>query len=342
MVTLAFSAVGASAAGDLAGFSRTPHGQLLQFLRDRGHELVEPSDPSATHFLSLDHNGGSLAAAAATVARENRQLVVLEPRVVIPSNYHRSIHRKFGAIISLTPELHIENGRPFLPWPQRDWRAQPPAAGVERVPGSTAIINANKISMIAGSLYGLRRRVIEAFASASQPLTLAGSKWLRAGRAVHIENARAVAYALLNTERIDWSERAHELRLSAAVDHLGIVDDKEAVLLRSEFAVVIENSAGYISEKLFDAIIAGCVPLFVGPELGQFGIPDDVVIRMPHDANSFPEAVRTLSAERKAAVLDAGRAWLALDSTFETWAMPSALARIAAVVDENIAGGTAP
>jgi hypothetical protein len=335
MATLAIGAIGASSTGDLAGYSGTTHGQLLEFLRELGHDLVEPGDPSATHYLALDHNRHSLALVEEVVPVSNRILSVFEPRVVIPANYHRSTHKKYGSIISMTPALRVGDAPGFLPWAERDWRRQP-AAPAERVAGTTALINANKISVITGSLYGLRRQVIEAFAREGQQLTLAGSNWLRSGRPVAVENAKALAYAVLNHERIDLGELAHSLRLSPTVDHLGIVDDKDDVLVRSEFCVVIENSASYISEKLFDAIIAGCVPLFTGPELSLFDIPEDVVIRMPHSARAFPAAVRTATADEKSRVLLAGREWLARDDTWEKWAMPNALRRFAVAVDAKL------
>ena len=126
--------------------------------------------------------------------------------------------------------------------------------------------------------------------------------------------------------------------LTPTIEHLGVVDDKEGVLLRSQFAVVIENSAGYISEKLFDAVIAGCIPLFVGPELSQFGIPNDVVLRMPLRADAFPEAVQALTEAEADAILTAGRRWLASDATWERFAMPQALKRLATAVNDNIEG----
>jgi hypothetical protein len=254
----------------------------------------------------------------------NRILVVYEPRVVIPANYRPSTRRQYGTIIGMSPAA----APTFLPWPQRDWRADPVGEN-PRIPGTTALINANKLSSVRGSLYGLRRRVIAQFDADGLPLTLAGSGWDRAGRALLTENARSLAYALVNRVPIDPREWAVALPLSGSVDYIGRIEKKDDVLLRSEFAVVIENSATYVSEKLFDAVIAGCVPLYVGPSLAPFGIPETVVIALPQDPTSFTAAVRNLSAETKQKVLAAGRAWLADDQTHATWAMPSALDRLA-------------
>ena len=90
MAVVAFSAVGASASGDIAGYRGTTHGALVDYVEALSHTLVEPGDARATHYVSLDHNARSFATIAATVPVERRTLVVYEPRVVIPANYRRS------------------------------------------------------------------------------------------------------------------------------------------------------------------------------------------------------------------------------------------------------------
>lgn len=332
MAVIAFSAVGASVSHDIAGFRSTNHGELLGLLEHLGHRLVEPGDPAATHFVSLDHNRASFAAIAESIPANRRVLVVYEPRVVIPASYRPSIRRAYGTVIIMS----AAGAGPYLELPQRDWRTVPAAPGDHR-PGTAAIVNANKLSSIRGSLYGLRRRVIAQFAREQLPLTLAGANWDRRGGALLVENARAMAYAALNREVVDPREWARTVPTTRSVTYLGKVKDKEAVLLDAEFAVVIENSATYVSEKLFDAVIAGCVPLYVGPPLADYGIPEAVAVALPPKAGAFTDAVRTLTAERKRAVLDAGAAWLASDETYRRWAMPNALARLAGAIHEDIA-----
>jgi hypothetical protein len=44
------------------------------------------------------------------------------------------------------------------------------------------------------------------------------------------------------------------------------------------YALVIENSAEYMSEKLMEALFAGCIPIYVGPDPQEYGIPKELVI----------------------------------------------------------------
>lgn len=339
MAIIALSVVGASASGDLAGYEATDHGGLLHILRSRGHDIVEPSDPSATHFVAMDHNRASFHSVASRVPVGRRQLVVFEPRVVLPDNYKRTVRKHYGSVLSVGVRADM-GSRSALAWPQRDWRAHPTPTG-KHSPGTSVLINANKNSMISGSLYGLRRRVIVAFDQMNLPLTLAGSNWGRTGRDAFIENGRAVAYALVNHQKIDLAEWNRGLPLDGSVTDVGTVSDKQAVLADCEFAVVIENSATYFSEKLFDVIAAGCVPLYVGPPLADLAIPDGVAVQLDVAARpaDFIDAVLRLGAEQKDRVLQSGREWLAEESTWQTWAMPGALERLAKAIDSTIAAG---
>ena len=61
-------------------------------------------------------------------------------------------------------------------------------------------------------------------------------------------------------------------------NYKGVVDSKE-ILGNYQVALIIENSLDYVSEKLFDALIHGVVPIYVGPELSCFSIPDEIAIQ---------------------------------------------------------------
>jgi hypothetical protein len=49
-------------------------------------------------------------------------------------------------------------------------------------------------------------------------------------------------------------------------------------LSKSKFTLVIENSSTYVSEKIFDALINGSIPFYIGPPLKDVSIPPGIVI----------------------------------------------------------------
>jgi hypothetical protein len=60
---------------------------------------------------------------------------------------------------------------------------------------------------------------------------------------------------------------------------MGPVADKLQTASNYKFALVIENSGDYMSEKLFDALFSGCLPIYVGAPVETYGIPKNLVIQ---------------------------------------------------------------
>ena len=47
-----------------------------------------------------------------------------------------------------------------------------------------------------------------------------------------------------------------------------------------------------MTEKLFDAWFAGCIPVFVGPLVKPIGIPEDLVVEAAPDLKSVQTAIQ--------------------------------------------------
>ena len=46
-----------------------------------------------------------------------------------------------------------------------------------------------------------------------------------------------------------------------------------------KYSIVIENSSDYVSEKLFDSLLSGCIPVYVGPDLSLYDLPENLYIQ---------------------------------------------------------------
>lgn len=58
---------------------------------------------------------------------------------------------------------------------------------------------------------------------------------------------------------------------------MGEIQDKFEVTSRYNTALVIENSSEYYSEKIFDAFVSGCYPIYVGfSGLVEEGVPQEL------------------------------------------------------------------
>lgn len=80
----------------------------------------------------------------------------------------------------------------------------------------------------------------------------------------------------------------------------GPVRCKGHILRAARLAVVIENSSEgdlYVSEKLWDAILCGCVPLYHGSSAAEHMVPPESLIRLPDLDSAGVECVRRALAD---------------------------------------------
>lgn len=295
-------------------------GTLASQLRQLGHEVVPISSDSATHFLSFDHHHKNFKLYSKRIPLRNRILVVQEPLVVQPSNYSKRVRRGYGHVLALTPAAGVTS----TPWPQLNWPKMATLCENYSEPGTLVMINTNINSFLPGSRYGLRRSVANAFARGGVKINLAGAGWQLKDWQLLKQNLVGIAYAAINgfvPRILQWNSGVVS---SKNLNLAGKVKDKQQYLLGFDFAVVIENSSDYISEKLFDAIFAGCIPLYHGPKLSAFDIPEGIAIELPNQPQAFVEAYANTNSAKKRAMRSAARAWLSKPETIQKWAGPGA------------------
>jgi hypothetical protein len=75
---------------------------------------------------------------------------------------------------------------------------------------------------------------------------------------------------------------------------ISAIENKFDVLTNSDFHLVIENSSNYLSEKLLDALVAGAVPIYIGPDLKPYGIPTNCVITPKNDVGDVIKTLQNL------------------------------------------------
>lgn len=331
MAIIGLCSTGVTAKGNLEGFLENPAGKLVYFLENLGHTVVDYQDTRAEVFVALDHHQVALDAVIKRIPVNQRLLVVQEPLVVLPANYSPKIQKSYGCVISLTPET----GKKVIPWPQANWE-EIHFDAVERDFNSIIMVNSNKNSFLPGSRYGLRRRVMQEFLDNEIVFDLAGSGWDRNTVQQAKQNATEIAYALFNGYLPRISEYSFPTKDNKYLVKHGVVPDKYELMASKDFAVVIENSQTYVSEKLFDAIISGCIPLYCGPELSQFGIPQEVAISLPNDPKAFLKAYHQMTNVQKESIRKAGKDWLQNSETIITWSQNHALERLAKEISKSI------
>ena len=192
-------------------------------------------------------------------------LIVNEPNVVVPQHSDPRVLRAFDRVI----RVGRPDESPVLRWPQT-WSNE--HFGVSREK-KAVVVNADKWSFVSGQLYWLRA----AISASSDDVVVYGYGW---DRNILVRLAHR-AFELFRTIRSAVFPNLKGLRYLTATprDYMGKAEDKIATMSKYQVALVIENSQELMTEKLFDAWFAGCVPVYVGPPLEPFGLPESLVIR---------------------------------------------------------------
>lgn len=219
--------------------------------------------------LVLDANPKALNIIADLRLPKSRCILVRnEPIVVCPLNYQPSTEALFGKIIDVGRKLPASTMS--VPCPRKVWRSTPFTPRQKRS-DTPVLMNANKMSFVKGELYSLRRTLLHHVHT-----DLFGPNWDSSYFSRLKTFVAELWIALAAKQRISW--RALSSWFAKHPNWRGLSADKFATYLKYKYVFAIENSADYMSEKLMDALTAGCIPIYVGPPVEEFGIPSDLVV----------------------------------------------------------------
>lgn len=209
-------------------------------------------------------------------------LLRTEPLIVLPSNFKKSNTQRFNLIITLGGDPAADST--VFPWPQV-WRrkllARPDFPRCNRI----VLVNANKLSLIRGENYSLRREV----AAQIESVQLYGEGWHSSYSHRALKVLGELRIALSSRQKIAWGGLNRFFSLFPRSQPP--VPDKFETMRRFKYALVIENSNEYMSEKLFDAFFSGCIPVYVGPNPKKYNIPEDLYVYSERNLSSIKRAM---------------------------------------------------
>lgn len=178
---------------------------------------------------------------------ERIAVILYEPPVVEEFAFDKKNHRAFSTIFTWSKDL-LENGGKYkdIVFPERDVPVTRSAVPFEERK-LLCNFSANKTSSHQYELYSARKTAIKFFERAcSDNFDHYGAGW--------------------SPDYTSWR---------------GKVDDKLATMARYRFNLCYENASnlrGYLTEKIFDAFHAGCVPIYLGaPDIDEL-IPSSTFI----------------------------------------------------------------
>ena len=215
-----------------------------------------------------------------------------------------------------------EEMRPFLQAPVsfRPFRFPYPFVDVDETAwrrgnrGFLTIINGNKVPRLTvRELYSERLRAVAYFEPRGE-VDLYGIGWdgppFRVGETRVPRPVRRLAY--LAERRWDRLRPGRDPLLAAARRAWrGAVDSKSDTLSRYTYAICFENMVmeGWVTEKIFDCLVAGTIPVYLGaPDIERWVDPECFIdMRRFSDYGELREFLLSLGPEKIEAYREAGR-----------------------------------
>jgi hypothetical protein len=258
-------------------------GTFAEYLKLKG--ILEGKDNPAEKLVCIDFSLASLKAVKnSDIPLSRRILFQMEPEVVLPGMNSKRTIQFFSSVIYVGGAN--QNPEDMIRWPQiwpESWELTviPQNQRKDRI----VLINRNKVSFVRGELYSLRRNAVQAL----ENLDLYGSGWGDSMRVRVVQLIKALTYALIHGKNVRFN--SGKLFFRTPANWLGQTKDKFFTMSKYRAALVIENSSDYMSEKLFDAFFAGCMPIYVGPPVSMYGIPEGLVFQAEPNLASIQQAI---------------------------------------------------
>ena len=246
-----------------------------------------------------------------------RFAIITEPSIVLPYLKWSIWNRFFSCIFWLgkplssgpiyrKPHVFIDE----IDFPQVDGRNE-----------AAVIVSRNKVSMTKGEMYTLRRQVIHGLDN----LHVFGSGWSEPKGTRVFRAIKESVIALATPGRFTFGVR----RLFVMPkNYEGQVSDKHATLAKYRVVLAIENCQENLTEKLLDAWMAGCIPVYVGPTLSEFDIPDGLAIECGDSFEEVEVGLARALAMNHHEFSERLKRWLFEESTLSVWSWEPAWKRI--------------
>jgi hypothetical protein len=278
---------------------------LRQFLEKQGRKIVSDAH-EADIYIALDHN--EKEEKSLIERRRLKKYSILyrsEPFCVLPTAYKPATIALYSSIFSFGKSEILNDGKH---WPQYfPGKEQSGWGNHDRSPRAV-LINANKLSLSPSELYSLRRESIKKI----EGIDLFGENW----NSNFKDRLKILAIEVMKDPMANLvSFMGHSRHWFSNWPETPSPADKLQTMQSYKFAFVIENELTYMSEKLFDAFFAGCIPVYVGPDVADYGIPKGLVIQCKPTVKSLIEGFEVAKRKNFEDYQEQLEKWLKSDST---------------------------
>jgi hypothetical protein len=269
-----------------------------QFLRalQKSHYII--SDLKEADLLISINHSDSAYKSFMKLGKIKKQciLIRIEPYAVFPAQYSKRITDKYELIISVGYKEIDEGKYYYVGYPY----SYLPNPNAQLTKGTSArqlinsdefeelftlsswlnrtilisLIASNKVSATKKNNYSLRRNLAHSFSKST--LNIYGGLW-DANFLNKLDHRLRVAIHALRNRTFPNPFTIYGSFFRRYKNFIREVENKQSFVKNSKFSLVVENSNDVVTEKLFDALINGSIPIYYGPPLKDMGIPGEKI-----------------------------------------------------------------
>ena len=300
---------------------------ISEIFARRGHEIVRfPDESDLCIFVD------SLIPRKFTkiIANKIKISIIQEPEVVKPQLYKRSNLSSFDLIIGIGQLQDFNTKKAFivLNWPQIISDNYLPRA-LERT-NRIVVIASKRISFVKNENYKVRFYFYNKLIKYSM-VDFYGKNWER-----NIKHAiKDVLYNFLHpVVNIRIFDLLFIFRYIFSRIEVQKCADKNIILQKYRFSIVIENSNVHFTEKFFDSLKNGTVPIYLGPDLNQLGIPKELYINLSQYSISEFDFNKLLMGFNYDDWLHKSRIYLDSDTFKKGWHVDSIFTQLTSEIEQ--------
>ena len=301
---------------------------IARILSEKSIEVTN-SINDATHYLCLDLLQEELREIEQLkIPIEHRILILQEPKVVLPANYSKRNLKKFNKVVRVGRPP--KNGSVSLFWPQFWPKIEIEYDFGSRINTGAALMASNHLSLVENELYSLRRRCVYTMPD----LYVFGKGWNQKLTSKVKQLLICLRSLLRHPTKISPKSLSHWFSdlnkiVSSPVDKLNTLQEFKINL-------VIENSAEFLTEKLFDAFFARCIPVYVGPRISDYLIPSHLVVQCEPSVKGIREGIKVAEGMNYQSWLIGLESWLETAETKEIWSAETYISNLIKILLDSI------
>lgn len=259
---------------------------LMDLARSLGYPIA--SEPmNAEIYISIDYNfENDSILRKRKEAKKFNVLFRSEPLCVLPEGYSQLAQdlNEFTITFGKPPDNPHQEF-----WPQFWSHNSASRVTTQRIQDRAVLINANKLNLSSHEMYSLRRACVKKLKN----IDLFGDEW---NSSFYSRIKVAVIEILKKPSRNLFAFFFHSRFWFTRWPLIEAPLDKSEVLNQYKVSLVIENEGSYLSEKIFDALASGCIPVYVGPDLNNYGFPSNIVFQAEPRLDSIDEQLKRACA----------------------------------------------